>query len=82
MSEIVLYVAQAVIALTYLLTVWEPECLPLFHAANAVGGTVMVVLTLLTVGWVPILGLTLFFTVAGYIGYTKEFMRLWKDPWY
>lgn len=39
-----------------------------FHWANALGGPVLIVGTLVTVGWVPILVLTIAFTLLGWLG--------------
>jgi hypothetical protein len=64
------YLADAAILSTYAWMVVKHEELP-FHRANAFGGALLIITTLNTVGWVPLLVLTVAFTVLGFAGIVK-----------
>jgi hypothetical protein len=61
------YITDAAILATYAWLAVRGNVLP-FHWANALGGPVLIAATILTVGWQPLLVLTLAFTVMGWYG--------------
>lgn len=67
-----LYLVDALIVGTYLGHVVGRLPLRAFHAANAFGGPVLFAGTLATTGWVPLLVLTITFTIAGWIGLVRD----------
>lgn len=67
-AGVVIYVLSFLIVGTYVLLVLGRVPESAFHWANALGGPPIIALTCLTVGWQPMLALTVAFTTAGWIG--------------
>ena len=61
------YAASIWVLLTYWVMAEHGDVRP-FHWANAVGGPILVATTLATVGWVPLLTLTITFSLLGMLG--------------
>ncbi len=68
-----LYAVDAWIVGTYIAFVLGARPIRGFHWANAIGGPLIVVGTVMTAGWQPLLVLTIVFSVAGWIG-----LRPWR----
>lgn len=71
MNELATYLLDAAIVLSYLGMVLGLRPARDFHWANALCGPFLVVNTIASVGWTPILVLTITFTIAGWIGVLK-----------
>lgn len=65
--ELLAYEIDAWILGTYALLVLKGRARP-FHWANALGGPALIAATVITVGWVPLLVLTIAFTLLGWTG--------------
>jgi hypothetical protein len=71
MSDLLQYAIDAWLLGTYWYLTTTGKPWP-FHLANAVGGLCLIFLTISTVGWIPLLVLTIAFTVLGWYGLWKE----------
>lgn len=68
MTTILIYLADFLIVGTYLLVAVGTAPIRSLHVANAGLGPVVLGGTVATVGWQPVLALTVAFTIAGWIG--------------
>jgi len=71
------YVVDVLILLTYARLALTGDDLS-FNLANAFGGPVLLAATLVTVGWQPLLVLTIAFTLVGWAGV----VRYIRQPWF
>jgi hypothetical protein len=71
------YVVDVLILLTYARLALTGDSLS-FNLANALGGPVLLVVTIATVGWQPLLVLTIAFTLVGVLGV----VRALREPWF
>lgn len=72
MIQLLLYIVDACVVGTYLLHVLGRVERRAFDWANAAGGPLLLAGTLATVGWTPLLVLTIVFTIAGWIGVLRH----------